>query len=258
VARRVHASLWRAWSDPTEIVVKEKPHPQQAEIRAALDSNPSQSIAYAQAMNQRAPSPELWTLLGLTTAVLVWSGIGPFDRATWLLEVAPVVIAVPLLAFTWRRFPLTPLLYRLIFIHGVILMVGGHYTYAEVPAGDWFRETLDLARNPYDRLGHLAQGFVPAILAREILLRQSPLEVGRWLFLICVALPLAFSAFYEMLEWWAAVAMGADADAFLGTQGDPWDTQWDMFLAMLGALAAQIFLGRRHDQQLENLTHEQS
>ena len=201
-------------------------------------------------MDQRVPSTELRVLFGLTVACLVWSGIDPFDRATWLLEVAPVWIAVPLLAATARRFPLTPLLYRLIFMHGVILMIGGHYTYAEVPAGDWLRDSFGLSRNPYDRLGHLAQGFVPAILAREILLRRSPLEVGRWLFLICVSIPLAFSAFYEMLEWWAAVAMGAEADAFLGTQGDPWDTQWDMFLAMLGAISAQILLARRHDEQL--------
>ena len=201
-------------------------------------------------MEERAPSTELWILLGLTMIALAISGIGPHDRATWLLEVSPVVLAAPLLIATWRRFPLTPLLYRLIFIHACILMLGGHYTYAMVPAGDWLEEALGLARNPYDRLGHLAQGFVPAILAREILLRRSPLVEGGWLFLVCVSLPLAFSAFYEMLEWWAAVAMGADADAFLGTQGDQWDTQWDMFLAMIGAIAAQMLLGRMHARQL--------
>jgi len=201
-------------------------------------------------VEERAPSTELWILLGLTMIALAISGIGPHDRATWLLEVSPVVLAAPLLIATWRRFPLTPLLYRLIFIHACILMLGGHYTYAMVPAGDWLEEALGLARNPYDRLGHLAQGFVPAILAREILLRRSPLVEGGWLFLVCVSLPLAFSAFYEMLEWWAAVAMGADADAFLGTQGDQWDTQWDMFLAMIGAIAAQMLLGRMHARQL--------
>lgn len=193
---------------------------------------------------------ELRTLLGLTVVGLIVSGIGPVDRVTWLLEVAPVMIAIPLLVFTYRRFPLTPLLCRLIFLHACILMLGGHYTYAEVPPGYWVRDAFGLERNHYDRLGHLAQGFVPAMLAREILLRKSPLKPGAWLFLICVCIPLAFSAFYEMLEWWAAVALGQGADAFLGTQGDPWDTQWDMFLAMVGAISAQLIFARLHTREL--------
>lgn len=201
-------------------------------------------------MNKRAPSVELWILLGLTFVGLIASGIRPTDRPTWLLEVAPVIVAIPLLVLTWKRFPLTKLLYRLIFLHGCILMLGGHHTYAQVPIGDWLREAFGLARNHYDRLGHFAQGFMPAILAREILLRRTPLTPGGWLFLICTCIPLAFSAFYEMLEWWAAVALGRGADAFLGTQGDSWDTQWDMFFALLGALSAQLLLGRRHTREL--------
>ena len=201
-------------------------------------------------MDKSKPSTELWILLGLTAIALVMSGIHPLDRMTWLMEVAPVMIAIPILVSSWKRFPLTPILYRLIFVHGCILMLGGHYTYAEVPIGDWIREAFGLARNHYDRLGHFAQGFVPAILAREIFLRKTPLEPGGWLFLVCLALPLAFSAFYEIIEWWAAVALGQGAEAFLGTQGDPWDTQWDMFLAMIGAIAAQLLLGRIHTRQL--------
>jgi putative membrane protein len=185
---------------------------------------------------------------------LVWSGIGPYDRATWALEVAPVVIVLPLLWLTRKRFPLTPLLYVLIAIHAAILMLGGHYTYARVPAGDWVRETLDLARNHYDRLGHIAQGFIPAIAVREILLRQTPLPRGGWLFTLVAATCLAISAFYEFLEWWTALLVGGAADAFLATQGDVWDTQWDMFLALCGALTAQLVLARWHDRQLATLS----
>lgn len=192
-------------------------------------------------------------LLAATLAVVAISGIGPRDRFTWVLEVAPIFIGVPLLVATARRFPLTPLLYRLLFLHAVILAVGGHYTYAEVPLGFWVRDALSLARNHYDRLGHFAQGFVPAILAREILLRRSPLRPGRWLFFLVVCVCLAFSAFYELVEWWTAVATEEGATAFLGTQGDVWDTQWDMFLALLGALSAQALLARRHDRQLESV-----
>ncbi len=201
-------------------------------------------------MQKRNDSQILWAGLGVTILGLLLSGIGPHDRATWWMEVAPVMIAIPLLSGTRERFPLTPLLLTLIFLHCAILSLGGHYTYAQVPLGDWVKDLFGLARNHYDRLGHFAQGFMPAILAREILLRRTPLRVGGWLFLICAALPLAFSAFYEMLEWWAAVAMGAGADSFLGTQGDPWDTQWDMFLAMVGAISALLLLGRLHDRQL--------
>lgn len=195
--------------------------------------------------------------LQFTTAVgligLVWSGIGPHDRATWALEVAPVVIVLPLLWLTRGRFPLTPLLYTLIAVHAAILMLGGHYTYARVPLGDWVRDAFDLARNHYDRLGHVAQGFIPAIAVREILLRQTPLRRGGWLFTLVAATCLAISACYEFLEWWTALLVGGAADAFLATQGDVWDTQWDMFLALCGALAAQVLLARWHDRQLEAL-----
>jgi putative membrane protein len=155
------------------------------------------------------------TLLVLTLLVLIWSGINPADRLTWVLEVLPVVIAIPLLVFSWPRFPLTSLLYILIFIHGVILMIGGHYTYAEVPLGFWVQDMFDLSRNHYDRLGHLMQGITPAILAREILIRRSPLEPGKWLFFIATSIALAFSAFYEMIEWWTALLYGGSADSFL-------------------------------------------
>ncbi len=196
-------------------------------------------------------------LLAVTAAVLVWSGIGPFDRATWLLEVCPVLIAVPLLIATRKSFPLTPLLYWLIAVHAIILMVGGHYTYARVPAGFWVQDWLGFERNHYDRLGHLAQGFIPAIAAREILLRKSPLQRGKWLFVLSACVCLAFSAFYEMLEWWTALIAGDGATDFLGTQGDVWDTQWDMFLALTGAVVALLTLSKRHDRQLERLTSGQ-
>ncbi len=199
-------------------------------------------------MTKRAS--EQTALLALTTLALLLSAVDPHDRATWWLEVGPVLIGVPLLLATRHRFPLTPLLYRLLFIHALILILGGHYTYARVPLGTWFQELFDLSRNHYDRLGHFAQGFVPAILAREVLLRTSPLQTGKWLFTITVAVCLSFSALYELFEWWTAVAVGSAADDFLGTQGDPWDTQWDMFLALTGALAALLFLARRHDREL--------
>jgi len=199
-------------------------------------------------------SPKLpLLLLVLATIALVVSGIGVYDRTTWILEVLPVLIGVPILIATRRRFPLTPLLYCLLFVHALILMLGGHYTYARVPPGFWIQHALDLARNPYDRIGHLAQGFVPAILAREILLRRTPLVRGGWLFFLVTSVCLGFSAFYEFTEWWAALAGGEAADAFLGTQGDPWDTQWDMFCALIGALTAQVLLSRWHDRQLARL-----
>lgn len=181
---------------------------------------------------------------------LVLSGIEPNDRPTWWLEVAPVMMALPLLIATRRRFPFTPLVYVLIAIHAAILMLGGHYTYAEVPLGNWVRDWLDLGRNHYDRLGHVAQGFVPAMVAREILLRTSPLRPGKWLFVIVASVALAISAIYEFLEWWAALIAGGTADKFLSLQGDVWDTQWDMFLALCGALAAQLALAGWHDRQL--------
>jgi putative membrane protein len=192
-------------------------------------------------------------LVGLTLLALVVSGIQPYDRLTWVLETFPVMLGLPLAIVTHRRFPLTPLVYRLLFVHGLILLLGGHYTYARVPAGFWLQDAFDLARNHYDRLGHLAQGFVPAMLAREILVRATPLRPGGWLFFLTTCVALAISASYEFVEWGVALVMGMDADAFLATQGDVWDTQWDMFLALLGALAAQGLLSRRHDRQLARL-----
>jgi putative membrane protein len=192
-------------------------------------------------------------LLALVLTALVVSGIRPHDRLTWFLEVVPVLLGVPLLIATRRRFPLTPLLYRLLAVHALILILGGHYTYARVPLGDWARDLFGFARNHYDRLGHFAQGFVPAILAREILLRTSPLRRGGWLFFLVVSVCLGFSAFYELVEWWSALAGGAASDAFLGTQGDVWDTQWDMFLALVGALTALLTLSRLHDRALARL-----
>ncbi len=189
-------------------------------------------------------------VLGVAAIGLVLSGIQPHDRLTWWLEVAPVLIAVPVLAWTRTRFTLTPLAYLLIAIHAAILMLGARYTYALVPLGDWLRDLFDLARNPYDRIGHFAQGFVPAIIAREVLLRRSPLRPGRWLFFIVSAICLALSACYEFIEWWTALIGGGSAEQFLGTQGDIWDTQWDMFLALSGSILAQLCLGRWHDRQM--------
>jgi putative membrane protein len=206
-------------------------------------------------LNQRPPAitPGHGESLGLVAAVgaaLLWSGIDPVDRMTWLMEVIWVLVAAPLLFFTHRRFPLTRLLVWLIAIHCLILIYGGRYTYAETPLGDWFAATFDLARNHYDRLGHFAQGFIPAILARELLLRLTPLRPGGWLFYLVCAACLSFSAFFEFIEWWAALVMGSNADAFLATQGDVWDTQWDMFLALCGSITAQLLLARLHDRQL--------
>jgi putative membrane protein len=206
----------------------------------------------------RPPSPaetrEALVLAALAAVALVVSGIGPRERGTWILEVAPVLIAGPVLYFTWRSFRLTPLVYRLIFLHALILMLGGHYTYAHVPLGFWLQDSFDLARNPYDRIGHFAQGFVPAIIAREILLRRSPLGAGKWTFFIVCCVCLAISACYEFIEWWAALILGQGAQEFLGTQGDPWDTQWDMFMALAGAVTAQLVLSRVHDRQLARLS----
>jgi putative membrane protein len=189
----------------------------------------------------------------VAVVALFISGIAPHDRLTWVLEVFPFLLAVPVLAGSSCRFPLTPLLYRLIFCHALILFIGGHYTYAEVPLGFSLQELFGLDRNPYDRIGHFAQGFVPAIAAREILLRRTPLVRGGWLFFLVIAVCLAVSACYELIEWWSAAALGQGADAFLGTQGDQWDTQWDMFTALLGALAAQLALARLHDRQLAGI-----
>jgi len=192
-------------------------------------------------------------LLALVAAVLVVSGVGPKDRLTWWLEVAPILIAVPILIATRRRFPFTPLVYVLVAIHAAVLCVGGHYTYAEVPLGFWFRDFLGLSRNHYDRLGHLMQGFVPALVVREILLRRTPLRPGGWVFTLGTGVVLSLSAIYEFVEWWAAVILGQGADAFLGSQGDPWDTQWDMFMCLVGAIASQLLLSRVQDRQLARL-----
>ena len=199
---------------------------------------------------QKLARPEAVGLLAAGTVLLVLSGIAPKDRLTWFLEVAPILVAVPLLVATARRFAFTPLTYRLVFLHAIVLMVGGHYTYAEVPLGAWMQQAFDLARNDYDRIGHFFQGFVPALVVRELLLRQAGVRRGGWLFALVTATCLAISACYEFIEWWTAVAEGSAADAFLGTQGDVWDTQWDMFLALLGALASQLALARVQDRQL--------
>ena len=198
-------------------------------------------------MNSKVLHLCLLLLVAVSTAI---SAIGPFDWGTWYLEVGPVLIAAPLLWLTYDRFRLTDLVYILITIHALILITGGHYTYARVPLGFWVQDLLDLSRNHYDRLGHLAQGFIPAMIAREILLRKTPLQAGGWLFFLATSVALAISAFYEMLEWWVAIAIGEDADAFLATQGDIWDTQWDMFLALCGAMLAQTGLSRVQDRQL--------
>ena len=193
-------------------------------------------------------------LLIIGSALLVWSGIHPFDRTTWILEVFPIFLAVPLLLATARRFPLTPLAYRLIFVHALILMLGGHYSYAKVPLGFWMQDLFGFTRNHYDRIGHFAQGFVPAIIAREILIRRSPLQPGKWLFAIVLCVCLAISACYEFIEWWSALVGGSAADAFLGTQGDPFDTQADMFMALIGATTAQLLLARLHAREIAKTT----
>ncbi len=192
-------------------------------------------------------------LLVVVLAVLVWSGIAPHDRFTWFLEVAPVLVGLPIVLATAKRFPLTPLVCTLLAIHACILMVGGKYTYAEVPLGYWVGSLMGWTRNNYDKLGHFAQGFVPAIVAREILLRRSPLTRGKWLAFLVICICLAISATYELVEWRTAVGTGEAADAFLGTQGDPWDTQEDMAMAGIGAVVAMVTLTWFHDRQLEKL-----
>ncbi|MCH6163511.1 DUF2238 domain-containing protein [Streptomyces sp. M600PL45_2] len=194
-------------------------------------------------------------VVAVSTALIV-SGVAPYDRATWLMETFWVVLGVPLLVLLWRRFPLTRLLCCLLALHAGVLVLGGHYTYARVPAGEWLQDGLGLARNPYDRIGHFVQGFVPAILWREILARRSPLRGSRWLAPLVVCGCLAFSAFFELIEWWAALIGGSGADDFLATQGDVWDTQWDMFLALVGATSSLLLLGKWHDRQLARLAPE--
>jgi putative membrane protein len=185
--------------------------------------------------------------------LLLISGIRPFDRATWFMEVAPILIACPVMIATYRRFPLTSLLYGLIFVHATILMTGGAYTYARVPLGFWMQDILSLARNPYDKIGHFAQGFVPALIAREIFLRGNYVNGRKMAGFLSICVAMAISAWYELIEWGAALALGQGADEFLGTQGDQWDTQSDMFLAFLGASVAIAALSRYHDRQIEKL-----
>ncbi|WP_113699507.1 DUF2238 domain-containing protein [Nonomuraea lactucae] len=194
--------------------------------------------------------------LVLAASVLVAlavSAVRPYDRFTWLLETFWVIGGLPLLVLLWRRFPLTSLLCCLLAAHALVLIVGGYYTYARVPAGHWLQDALELSRNPYDRIGHLMQGFVPAILVRELLVRTSPLRGSAWLAPLTVSVCLSFSAFFEMLEWWAALAAGAAADDFLAVQGDQWDTQWDMACALIGAVTSLLLLSRLHDRQLARL-----
>jgi len=200
-----------------------------------------------------ARAPWLLGLCALTLLLLALSGWRPYDRATWLMEVAPVLVALPLLLLTYRRYPLTSLLYALIFVHATVLMLGGAYTYARVPLGLQLQEWLQLGRNPYDKIGHFFQGFVPALVAREILIRGGHVRGRRMLGFLIVCICLAISVTYEFIEWGAALALGQGADEFLGTQGDPWDTQSDMFFAFIGAVTAVITLSRVHDRQLARL-----
>lgn len=206
------------------------------------------------AVHPAVPRRQLPAVLAtVVVAGLAVSAWAPRERTTWFLETVWVLVGLPLVVFTWRRFPLTNLLCCLLAVHALVLAVGGHYTYAQVPLGDWVRDTFGLDRNPYDRFGHLMQGFVPAVLVRELLSRTSPLRGSRWLAPLTVCACLAFSAVFEMLEWLAAVVGGHSADAFLATQGDVWDTQWDMFCALIGATVSVLVLSRPHDRQLDAL-----
>jgi len=193
-------------------------------------------------------------LLIVTLVAMAVSGLQPYDRVTWAMEVAPVMIALPILVATRRNYPLTTLLYVLILLHALVLILGGAYTYARVPLGGWVQQAFDLSRNPYDKLGHFMQGFVPAMVAREILIRGEYARGRRMIAFLCICIALAISAVYELVEWWAALALGQGAEEFLGTQGDPWDTQSDMFCAGLGAVFALFTLSAVHDRQLAALS----
>lgn len=199
-------------------------------------------------MHKRSRIPAI--LLTVVLCGLIASGLAPNDRLTWVLEIFPILLALPVLIATARSNPLTPLLYWLLAIHAAILSTGGHYTYADVPLGFWMQDWLGFARNHFDRIGHFVQGFVPAILMRELLLTKTSLRHPGWIFWLVCAMCLACSALYELFEWAAAVTLGQSATAFLGTQGDEWDTQWDMFLALVGAITAQLMLAQRHNRQL--------
>ncbi|NLV66340.1 MAG: DUF2238 domain-containing protein [Spirochaetes bacterium] len=187
------------------------------------------------------------------SAACIWSVINPHDMPTWIMEAAPALAALILLILTYKKFRFTGLVYWCILIHCIILFIGAHYTYARVPLFDYLKDALDLSRNNYDKVGHLVQGFFPALVARELLIRTSPLRPGKWLFFIVTCICLAISAFYELIEWWAALAFGGGAESFLGTQGYVWDTQSDMFLALTGAILAQILLGRYHDKRINEM-----
>ncbi|TKB50712.1 DUF2238 domain-containing protein [Ferrimonas aestuarii] len=195
----------------------------------------------------------LWAVI--FSLVMIWSAIEPKDTFTWFLEVLPAMIGAAILLATLKSYPLTPLAYQLILLHCIILMVGGHYTYAEVPLFDTLGDWFGWERNNYDKVGHLAQGFIPAMLAREIFIRNQVVSGRGWLFFLCVCFSLAFSAFYELIEWWVAAATGESAEAFLGTQGYQWDTQSDMMWAMLGAMLSQLTLAKLHDRQLTEVIH---
>ena len=188
--------------------------------------------------------------MAVVVAITIWSWIDPYDRITWWMEAVPVLIVLPLLIATRSNFPLTRLVYYLITIQALILLVGAHYTYAHVPLGFWLQDMLEFSRNPYDRIGHIAQGFIPAMVAREIMVRHQVVRSGRWLFFLVVCFCLAFSACYELVEWWAALIGGDGSIEFLGTQGDVWDSQWDMFLALIGAISALILLSSIQDRQI--------
>lgn len=197
------------------------------------------------------PNPRLLAALSLVVLVsLVISGLHPAERSTWVMETAPIFLAAPVLLLTYRRFPLTPMLYVLIALHAMILLVGGAYTYAKVPVGFWVQDVFNLSRNPYDKLGHFWQGLAPALIAREIFIRHRIVREGKWPSFFGVTVALSVSLIYELIEWGAAVALGQGAEAFLGTQGDVWDTQSDMGLAFIGALAAITLLSRWHDRQI--------
>lgn len=207
------------------------------------------------ATSQHAATPmqdkTLYKALGLAVLLaLISSGIAPYDRATWVLEVAPVLIGFPFLLWSHQRFALTRLLYIIFAVHALVLILGGTFSYARVPLGFWVQEWFDLDRNPYDKLGHLIQGITPALLAREILLQRRYMAAGKMLGFVALCVALAFSAFYELIEWWVALLAGSGAEDFLGTQGDPWDTQSDMFMALLGALLSVTWLARVQDRQL--------
>jgi putative membrane protein len=204
-------------------------------------------------MSSRPHLPPLLALACTAAAFFLLGWSPKADRFTWFMENFPVILGAPVLVATHRRFPLTPLLYVLLALHAVVLMVGGNWTYAEVPAGHWVRDWLHLARNPYDRLGHLFQGFVPVLLFRELLFRKGVVKPGAWSVVVLLFMVLGLSAAYELLEWLTAVATGSKADAFLGSQGDVWDTQWDMACALIGGSLALGLFSRWHDRQMENL-----